>query len=154
MRKQLIHVIFAFGVLFFGISCKKEPAATYSTINVNISLLEYNFGIYAPGSWSTSTRARVRTSGTIVDSISSLLPAFNAPQGTTVVSPCTANLKHVSHAFRIQTNSVNTLELYDLSGVRATYDIYPAAVYYASSGDSTTLNCSNSGCVFSIFAAR
>jgi hypothetical protein len=142
------------GLVISFLSCKKEAPAAYSTINVSISLLEYNFGMYASGTWSTSTRARFKVSGILVDSISSLLPAFNAPQGTAVVNPCSAKLNHVSHAFRIQTNAVNTIELYDLTGVRATYEVYPAAVYFASTGDSTTLNCPNSGCVFSVFTAR
>jgi hypothetical protein len=140
--------------LLSGDSCKKEPAVTYSMVTVNISLIDYNFGIYAPGTWTSATKIKIRYAGVYLDSLINLYGAFNLPQGTTVTNPCTAHLNVLSHAFRIQNNVLNSLEISDQSGLRISYQLNNSTCYFSTVSDSTTSYCPNNGCALSIFAVR
>ncbi|HXC05234.1 MAG TPA: hypothetical protein VNZ86_10815 [Bacteroidia bacterium] len=140
--------------LLSGNSCKKEASVTYSMVSVNICLVEYNFGIYAPGTWSTQTRIKIRYGGQYLDSLMNLYGAYNLPQNTALTNPCSTHLNVLSHVFRIQNNVLNTLEISDPNGLRISYQLNNSTAYFNVVSDSTTSYCPNTGCPLSIFAIR
>ncbi|MFI5149709.1 MAG: hypothetical protein ACHQRM_08240 [Bacteroidia bacterium] len=135
-------------------SCKKEAPVTYANVTLNIALIDYNFGVYTAGTWSTATRIKIKYAGTTVDSLLNLYGAFNLPQSAPVSNPCSAHLNILSHSFRIQNNALNTLEISDAGGLRISYLINNSTAYFNAVSDSTTAYCPNSGCPLSIFAVR
>ena len=149
-----VKICFLAGALLGVQACKKDKGPTYTNINVSISLLEYTFVPYASGTWSTAVKARVRSNGALTDSLTYLLPAFNAPQGTPQSNACGSHLNTITHAFKTQDDAVNVLEFYDATGVRITFDLTPAAVYFSTASDSTTSYLPNGGCSHSVFLIR
>jgi hypothetical protein len=141
-------------VLFSGISCKKEPAVNYTNVSVSISLIDYSFGVYAPGSWSTGTKIRIRYAGTTIDSLTVLSGAFNLPQNTPITNACAATMNRLTHTFKIQSNVLNTLEFYDQSGLRISYDMTSSNIYSGTSSDTTTGYLPNTACHLSVFPVR
>jgi len=135
--------------------CKKNPPAiTYSNLTVQIALVDYTFGRYAAGAWTTGTKIRIRCAGNSVDSLNSLLGSFNVGQASSVMNGCGAHFLTLTHTFKIQDGSINSMEFIDQGTTRLYCDVTNATIYFNSVSDSTTAFISNSGCPLSVFAAR
>ena len=146
--------LFAFWAFAMGACKKSPPAITYSTVNMNISLVDYTFGQYAAGAWTTGTTIRIRCAGNLVDSLTSLLGGFNVGQKTPVMNGCNAHFQALNHTFKMQNGSINSMEFIDQGITRLSCDLTPSTVYFYSVSDSTTSFISNAGCTLSVFAAR
>ncbi len=142
-------------LFFVAPGCKKSPpAVTYSNVTMNISLVDYTFGQYAAGAWTTGTKIRIRCAGNLVDSLNSLLGGFNVSQNVSVMNGCNAHFLFLSHTFKIQNGSINSMEFIDQGVSRLSCDVTPSTIYFYSVSDSTTTFISNAGCPMSVFAAR
>jgi hypothetical protein len=150
-------LFFSFCCFFAGstIGCKKSPPAiTYSNMTIQIALVDYTFGRFAAGAWTTGTKIKIRCAGTSVDSLNSLIGCFNVGQGVSVMNGCGAHFQTISHTFKIQDGSINSMEFIDQGSTKLFCDLTATAVYFNSVYDSTTALISNSGCPLSVFAAR
>jgi hypothetical protein len=136
-------------------ACKKNPPAiTYSNVTITLGLVDYTFGQFAAGTWTSGTKIRIRCAGANVDSLNSLLGCFNVGQGIPIMSGCSAHFLTLTHTFKVQNGSINSMEFIDQGSTKLFCDLTPTTVYFNSVADSTTAFISNAGCLLSVFAAR